>query len=217
MLALDDHGDVGDVYALVVGAVDLGQRVVDLDDDGVRAAYHVERRACGEGEVEVAVLVHRRRADVGDVDVQEFFVVPGEIAEDHGGEVGPALVEQLALVAGAVPGVVAEVLARRVTFHDLNGAVHYLAAELDVEQLVPALGEGLVALDGEGGAVAVFDPVAALDQVCRILRGAKLGSVLACEVHISSSVTVFAVLIYYRTARAQRQGARASQTGADGI
>lgn len=188
VLALDDHGDVGDVDGLVVCAVDLRQLVVDLDDYGVRAAYHVQRRAGGEGEVEIAVLVHRRGADIGHVDVQEFSMIPGQVAEDHGGEVGLTLVEQLALVAGAVPGVVAEVLAAGVALGDLDGAVHDLAAELDVKELVAPLRQGLVALHGEGGAVAVFDPVAALDELSSILGRAELGFVFAYEVHISSSV-----------------------------
>ena len=133
VVPLDHHRDVGDVDTLVVRAVDARQVRVYLQDYLVRAAYHVQAGAGADGEVEVAVLVHRRGADEGHVDVQELAVIPGEVAEYHGGEVGSTLVHELAVVAGGVPGVVAEVLARRVALNGLYGAVHYLPAYVDVE------------------------------------------------------------------------------------
>ena len=191
VLALYDHGDVGDMDALVVCAVDLGQLVVDLDDDGVSAAYHIKRRSGGEREVEVAVLVHRRGADVSHVDMQKLAVIPREVAKYHGGEVGAAFVDKAAVITGAMPDVVAEVFALRVALNSLNGAVHYLRTDLDVKKLISPLGQRSVAQRGEGGAVAVFHPVAALDELGGILRGAELRFVLAYEVHILSSVKQF--------------------------
>ena len=195
---LDYHVDVGDMDALVISAVDLGQVRVNLQNYLVRAAYHVQTRARGDGEVEVAVPVHGRGADEGDVDVQELPVIPGEVAEYHRREVREALVHELAVVARGVPAVICEMLARGVALYDLDGAVHYLRADIDVKELVAPLGEGGVAEGGKGRAVAVLNPVAAFDKGRRLLGRAQLALVLSDKVHVSSSVYI-CLQRHYRT------------------
>ena len=158
--ALHHHRHIGDVYALVPRAVDLGQMAVDLDDDGPAAAGDVQRGAGGDGEVEVAVLVHGRGLHEGHVAGDVLAVIPGEVAEYHGGEEALATVQQLALIGRAVPGVVGEVLAGGVALHGLQRPYMIWPRILTSCSSSRRAARGLVAEGGEGGAVAVLHPVA---------------------------------------------------------
>ena len=184
VLALDDHVDLGDVDALLLAAVDAGQALEHLYHDDVGVVYVRPRVAGGDGEVEVAVLVHGRGADEGDVYVQEVVVVPAQVAVQHGLVVAQAAVGELALVAREMPGVIGEVLLLRVGFDGADGAVAEHPAYFDVRELLAPLGEGGVAEAGEGDARAVFDPVPALYERGGLGGGAQLALIFAHIVHV---------------------------------
>ena len=84
VLALDHQVDLGDVHALLLAAHGAGQTLEHLYDHDVRVVYVRAGVARGDGEVEVAVLVHRRGADEGHVYVQEGVVEPAQVAVEHG-------------------------------------------------------------------------------------------------------------------------------------
>ena len=170
VLPLHDVIDLRDVDRLVEAAVDLGQVLVDFQDDDVRGLEDALRDACRAGEVEVPVLVHGRHAGHRHVHRQEMLVVLHEAAEDHGDEVAQAAVAQLPLIGGAVPAVVHEVLAQRVGLHGVERPEDEVGAELDVEQLVPAPGERLLEQGGEADVRHEVDPVAALYALDRLFR-----------------------------------------------
>ena len=140
--AFHDHVHVADVDALVQAAVDPGQVLVDLQDDDVRLVQGGAGGGRCAGKVEIAVLVHRGHGHHGHVDGEELAVIPAQVAEHHWVEIAQATVAELALVAGHMPAVVDEVLALRVTLHHLDGLEDQVTADLDLAQLVLALGRG---------------------------------------------------------------------------
>ena len=187
VLALDYHVHLGDVYALLLAAQGAGQLFQDLDDDDVRVFDVCAGVARADGEVEVAVLVHGRRAYEGDVYVQEIVIVPAQVAVEHGLVVAQAPVRQLALVAGEVPGAVGEMLLLRVVLHNGDGAVAEHAADLHVRKFRLAAGQGLVADLRIGDAAAEVHPVPALNGARGLLSRAQLAFVLAHIIHLASS------------------------------
>ena len=183
MLALDDTVDLGDVDALVKAAVDARQALVDLEDDDVGLFQNAAGHARAAGEVEVAVLVHGGDADHPHVEIQKRLVVPDEVAEDHRREGAQPPVAELALIGGQVPARVVEMLPRRVALHRLQRAEHQVAADLDAVQLIPAFGEGGVEQDREADVGAVVHPVAVLDELDGLVRGAELAAVFVENRH----------------------------------
>ena len=136
VLALDHHVNLGDMHALLLAAHGVRQALEDLDYDDIRVVYVDARVAGGDGEVEVTVLVHGRRADEGDVDVQEVVVEPAQVAVEHGLVIAQPAVSQLAVVAGEMPAVVGEMLLLRVALDGGHGAVAEHTADLYVCELV---------------------------------------------------------------------------------
>ena len=165
VLPFHDHVHIRNADALAVAAGDFGQVLVHLDDDHIRL---VQDRLCdarSAGQVEKSMLIHGRSADHGDVDRQKVTVIRRQVAEDHGDEVAEASVAQGPLVTGAVPAVVDEVLAQRVTFHGLDRLEDEVASDLNVRQLVPAGGQRRIQQLRESDVRAVVHPVAALDDL----------------------------------------------------
>ena len=183
MLALNDTVDLGDVDALVKAAVDARQALVDLEDDDVGLFQNAAGHARAAGEVEVAVLVHGGDGRHPHVEVQKRLVIPDEVAEDHRREGAQPPVAELALVGGQVPARVVEVLPRRVALHREQRAEHQVAADLDAVQLIPAFGEGGVEQDREADVGAVVHPVAVLDELDGLVRGAELAAVFVENRH----------------------------------
>ena len=99
MGALHDHIHVVDVDALVQAAVDPRQILVDLQDHDIRLIQHRTGGGVGQGEVEVAVLVHGGHAHHGHVDRQEVLIVGPQIPEHHRVEAAHPPVAELALIA----------------------------------------------------------------------------------------------------------------------
>ena len=99
MGALHDHIHVVDVDALVQAAVDPRQILVDLQDHDIRLIQHRTGGGVGQGEVEVAVLVHGGHAHHGHVDRQEVLIVGPQIPEHHWVEAAHPPVAELALIA----------------------------------------------------------------------------------------------------------------------
>lgn len=180
--ALHDHVHVADVDALVQTAVDPRQVLVDLQDHDVRLVQRGTGGGGGGGKVEVAVLVHGGNAHHGHVHRQELGIVPTQVTEHHGVEIAQTLVAELALVAGHVPAVVDEVLAGRVALHHLNRIKNQVAADLHVPQLFLTAGHGGIHQRGEARAHSDVDPVAALDDLSRLIRCAEFAPVFCCVV-----------------------------------
>ena len=189
-LGLDDHVDL---FEGKPGrfAADTRQGRIHLDDHGFGVFHDRADGALGAGEVEISLAVHRRDGDHRDVGREEVFIVPAHVAEDHRREEGAAAVAQAALVGRAVPGVVDEVVGLRVAFDDGERPLQQIAANLDAVQLVPALGQSGVERGGIGVVRAVVDPVAVLDDLDGLVRGAELGTVFGKEIHrVASCVFV---------------------------
>ena len=84
-----------------------------------------------------------------------------------------------------------EVVGLRVAFDDGERPLQQIAANLDAVQLVPALGQSGVERGGIGVVRAVVDPVAVLDDLDGLVRGAELGTVFGKEIHhVASCVFV---------------------------
>ncbi len=158
---------------LVEAAQNVGQMLVDLQDDDIRLLKDAPGDACGAGEVEVAVPVHGRDAHHGHVHRQEVTVVGHHVAEDHRDVVAQIPVAEFPLVSGAVPGVVEKVLPAGVALHHLNGTEKQVAPDFHAGQLVPALGQGSVQKGRKADVGGVVHPIPAFHCLDRLVRGAQ--------------------------------------------
>ena len=185
---LHDAVDLRDVDALVKTPVNIGEILVDLQAHDVRVPEDPLGDACRAREIEITVLVHRRRAHHRDVHGEKVPVVRHDIPEDHRNIAAQSPVRELSLVSGAVPAVVDEVFPKRVALHHFDRAKSQIAADLDVREFIAAGGERLVKQDRKADIGAVVDPVAALNAADGLFRCHQFASVFIEIIHSNSSV-----------------------------
>ena len=173
----------GDMDRLVEAAVEARQRLIDFENDDIRLGDRRVVDAERAGEIEITVPVHRRDGEHRDVDRQKLLIVPGLVAEDHRREEGAALIAEPALVAGAVPGVIDEVLYPRITFRDLDGPLHQVPAHLDMVQLIPPGGERGVECGRKAVVGTVVHPVPVFHEPDRFVRRAELLPIFLKVIH----------------------------------
>ena len=89
----------------------------------------------------------------------------------------PAVTE-LSFVGGAMPGVIDEVLLRRIAFHRLNGADDQVATNFYIRKLVPPRRERPVQQDRHAERTGVVHPVAAFYAGNGLLRCPQLVMIL---------------------------------------
>ena len=58
MLSLNDHVNIGDVYAFLISAMDPGEIFVNLDDDDVSLLTDRTGHSCINREIKISVFVH---------------------------------------------------------------------------------------------------------------------------------------------------------------
>ena len=184
VLTLHDHVNVLDVDLAAGEAVDPRQVLVDFNDDGLGSVEHVSQMRGRERVAEVAVLVHRRDLDHGDVNMNVAVAVEArQLAVTHRREIAHALGDDLAVDAAAMPGVPCEVLAGVLCLADLGHPHCHAAAHLDVLELALARCKRLVERVGVVGAPAVVDPVAALDDLDGFFGRGQLLLIKPCVIH----------------------------------
>ena len=144
MFAFHDVVYLGDVYALIVTAVNLRHVFVDLHDDHIGILHDGRRHSRVHRIVEVAVAVHGRNADHHHIYIEKIFIIGGVIVKDHGNKVAQSPVAESSLVGGAVPGVIDEMLLALVALRHLDGAGDQVAPDLHIIKLVPPLRQGPV-------------------------------------------------------------------------
>ena len=185
MLAFNDDIHFRDVHVAVVCVVGVGHVLVDFKDDGVRCPQHFHLAAVGQAEAEEAVLVHGGDSDHSHVDgCVALGVVQAVVTEEHGGIVSQTLVAVFAVQTGAVPCVEGEGLLFGVLFHHLDGAHGDGVADLDILQLLLTGSQCGVQQEGEGTGLAVVHPIAVLDDLDRLFRGAEFGFVFFIDIHM---------------------------------
>ena len=118
------------VYAFAAGsrdvdltagqAVDPGQVLVDLHDDGLGLVQHIGQVGGGQGIAEVAVAVHGGDLNHGHIHGDVFPVKPGQLRVPHGGKEAHSLADNLPVDAGAVPGVPSEMIPGVLRLGDLG-------------------------------------------------------------------------------------------------
>ena len=86
-----------------------------------------------------------------------------------------------------MPYVIGKGLIIWVLFQHLYGPAGHAAPDLDVFELAPPAGQGLVQGCRKGAAMAVIYPVAVFDNLHGLLRTAELGLILAVYVHSITS------------------------------
>ena len=184
LIAFDDIVHVGYVDVVVGYAVHDGHVRIDLQDDVLRRVEDLLLAAVRQAEGEIPLPVHRRYGNHGHVDGGESpFVVGAAVAEQHGLMIGSSLVQVFPVDGRAVPYVVGKGLVIWVLLQHLYGPAGHAAPDLDVFELAPPAGQGLVQGCRKGAAMAVIYPVAVLYNLYRLLRRAELFSVLAVYVH----------------------------------
>ncbi|MPM68626.1 hypothetical protein SDC9_115560 [bioreactor metagenome] len=106
--------------------------LVYLQNDHVCLLQNPPRHACRAGEVEVAVLIHGGHAHHGYVHGEKMTVISGYIPKNHGNVVAKSPVAERALIGGAVPRVIEEVLPAGVALHRLEGRENQVSPDFDI-------------------------------------------------------------------------------------
>ena len=132
----DNEIHFADMDAFAETAVNLRESFVDFKNDDVRLVENSFGHAGGAGKIEIAVLIHRRHAHHGHIDVEEMAVVRHDIAEDHRDVIAQSPVAQLSFIGRNVPGVVEEMFSGRIAFGSSYRAEGKIAADLHIEEFV---------------------------------------------------------------------------------
>ena len=172
---------------LVIPAVDTRQGFVDFEDHNVRLVDGRPVDAECAGEIEIAVPVHRRDCEHGDVHREKLLVIPSLVSEDHRREESASLIAELSFIAGAVPGLVDEVLHAGITLGDLDRTWEEIAPHLDMPQFIAPCGKGRVEQNRKAVVGPIINPVTAAHEADRFLRCTQLLPVFTVDVHIPPS------------------------------
>ena len=133
------------------------------------------------------MLVHGRRGQHADVDVQRLAIVPRLVAIEQRDVVDEPLIAQAPVEAAEVPAHEGERLVLRVRRHHGERAQRQHPADLDVAKLALARGEREVERLRDAVAEGVLHPIPGADHPDGIIRGPLLGVVLVHRVHRGAS------------------------------
>ena len=172
---LHDHVHLADVDAVVKAAQTAGHILVDLHDDHLGHLAYRLHMGGRQAEVEVAVFVHGRHLEHGNVRRGDMVVVvPGQLRIAHGLVEARAAGDVVPLHAAHVVGVEDDVVHRILDVEDGGLPQADAAAHLHVLQLRCPARQRLVQHAGMDGAKAVIHPVTGLDDLHRLVCGGEL-------------------------------------------
>ena len=196
IVALDDAVNLRNMQAVVMSAQADRHIAVDFNVHFVRLAGSISQMACAGTEVEVAVIVHRRRHKHCNVQrVGAFPVVTRQFRVADGGVERISGIHSLALDAAHVPAVPGKVRAGILNLENFRHVAENTAAELDVIQTGHTLGQCCVKGYGGADTPAVVDPVAVLDLCGHGIGTHQLLCVNRLVIHKKQLLCLYAIFI----------------------
>ena len=184
MLSLNNIVYVGDMDTLVKPAQNVGQVLIDFQNDDIRLLDDSLGNAGTAGQVKKTVPVHRRHAHHGDIDRQEMPVIGLQIPEDHGDIIAQSPVTQLSFIGRAMPAVVAEMLPLRIRLHCHDRSKAQVSPDLYIIELIPASGQRSIQERGKAYICPVVNPVPALYDPDSFFRCPAFFLIFCIKIHI---------------------------------
>ena len=108
--------------------------------------------------------------------------------EYHGDKITQPTVTQLALIGGAVPGMIGEMLLGGITFCHFNGSGKQIAPDFYIGQLIPAFGQCTVQQNRFSQTGGIIHPIPVFHNLDSLLRRTQLVTIFSSIMHGFTSI-----------------------------